>query len=423
MLKKIMLAIVVTMGIAMPVYAMGEIKEIESPTNMTNISSFDFPGGNTGEKSQSVFESTNDGASQNLANVDNGDLEESFSSSFDIGSSQDNTTNKSELDVPAFEESETSSLSDQSLELAVEESKPEGSANQIGGSLNLSSGTSLQELTESMKANAANTLSSLMGSSFTGLDADLFGLDSMPNISMEDLNVQYADLLNKFTEKGFGTTPTLEMPSFEGYQDGSAQDVFKAAFGDMLGSEVKKFEIPSDFDVKSMIYANQEKRAESFAGFKDTEVYKTVSENMSIKSTVAETKLDLKDYTFDDIGFKAPTLDDSLELSEPFVDSSKLGLGKNYIKQTPTPVPKEGKRKISKSIRSNMPQSPSEVPGANSQDDVQKKNNEFFNNSPASDEFANWETKKREADRQSTIRKKMQERKAAQTKEKTNKNK
>ena len=54
------------------------------------------------------------------------------------------------------------------------------------------------ELTESMKINAESTLKGMLGSSFIGLDSNLFGSSSLPEINREMLNVDYANMRQDF---------------------------------------------------------------------------------------------------------------------------------------------------------------------------------------------------------------------------------
>ena len=60
------------------------------------------------------------------------------------------------------------------------------------------------QLTESMKENATLTLSSLFGTSFSGLNSKLFSISGMPDIDTEELNVQYASMREAFEKACLG---------------------------------------------------------------------------------------------------------------------------------------------------------------------------------------------------------------------------
>jgi hypothetical protein len=60
------------------------------------------------------------------------------------------------------------------------------------------------QLTESMKENATLTLSSLFGTSFSGLNSKLFSISGMPDIDTEELNVQYASMREAFEKASLG---------------------------------------------------------------------------------------------------------------------------------------------------------------------------------------------------------------------------
>lgn len=60
------------------------------------------------------------------------------------------------------------------------------------------------QLTESMKENATLTLSSLFGTSFSGLNSQLFSISGMPDIDTEELNVQYANMREAFEKASLG---------------------------------------------------------------------------------------------------------------------------------------------------------------------------------------------------------------------------
>ena len=71
------------------------------------------------------------------------------------------------------------------------------------------------ELTESMKANAESTLKGMLGNSFTGLDSNLFGSASLPEINREMLNVDYANMRQAFEKASESLTNSTGMGSLD----------------------------------------------------------------------------------------------------------------------------------------------------------------------------------------------------------------
>lgn len=160
------------------------------------------------------------------------------------------------------------------------------------------------EITESMKLNAESTLKDMMGSSFTGLDSDLFNTGLLPDISLESLNVEYAGMMEEFKNNGFGSTEGLEMPEFNGFS-GDISEAFQKMFSGMgaqgtsgngmaVGS-IEKIEnnVSSGMSMGNSNTSGSGKKSlkkESLEKFRDSDVYKKVNTKLSISNKVEKSK-------------------------------------------------------------------------------------------------------------------------------------
>lgn len=114
------------------------------------------------------------------------------------------------------------------------------------------------EMTESMKKNASSTLKELMGDSFSGLDSSLFQISDMPEINLESLNVQYADMRKAFED----ASGSLTGESLSGSLD--------------MGS--LSLSTGENFDISSL--------DEKFENLKNSEQFRTVKEQLSLSKTI-----------------------------------------------------------------------------------------------------------------------------------------
>ena len=149
------------------------------------------------------------------------------------------------------------------------------------------------ELTDSVKLNANSTLQSLLGDSFDGLDSNLFGNSSMPNVNFESLNVEYASLLSDFESKGISNGLSLQKPdSFGSLSATNVTDTFNNAFkGKDLKSGVSSIDIPSSFDAAAQaMSASSASRNNSYSAWKESDAYNEYNKTISLKTGSDEAK-------------------------------------------------------------------------------------------------------------------------------------
>lgn len=196
------------------------------------------------------------------------------------------------------------------------------------------------EMSESMKTSAASTLKETFGSSFSGLDSNLFGTSNMPEISFESLNVEYASLISDFKSAGYGSkfelgelpkaasaeetmkglkekTAAVGVSSDAEYSDmmknfkkqgygkeytlttpstgktinaSSAKDAFNQSYGN-LGSGVSKLNIPSSFNASATaMRKSAANRSAAFGEFKGSDAYSGFLSKSSMKQTSLDAK-------------------------------------------------------------------------------------------------------------------------------------
>lgn len=110
------------------------------------------------------------------------------------------------------------------------------------------------QLTESMKENATLTLSSLFGTSFSGLNSQLFSISGMPDIDTEELNVQYANM----------------------------REAFEKASLDISGSTGTAFGSDSQLPNNASSETSSSSMEERFNELRNSEEYKTINGEISL---------------------------------------------------------------------------------------------------------------------------------------------
>lgn len=101
--------------------------------------------------------------------------------------------------------------------------------------------------------------------------------------SFQMLNLQYEILQISLSDKGFGKNGTLEIPEFQMGYASNVQEIFQQNFGDLRSQlSLEPIDLPDSFSVSGMLADTQDARDSFSAGFKSSEIYQVVNDQLSI---------------------------------------------------------------------------------------------------------------------------------------------
>ena len=154
-------------------------------------------------------------------------------------------------------------------------------------STDMSKGIDMSSLTKLSNSEADDTLKSMMGSDYMGLDSPLFSGNPMPDISFDSLNVQFADLVTDMKSTGWGDKGLVETTLQEGYAS-NAKDAFDQQYGDIgLKKGTSDYKIPKT--AKEMISSTVLTRgkAQADSAFYGSSAYQTALNGVSLSKKVS----------------------------------------------------------------------------------------------------------------------------------------
>lgn len=116
-----------------------------------------------------------------------------------------------------------------------------------------------------------------------GIEADAI-FDVNANLdSFQMLNLQYEILQISLSDKGFGENGTLEIPEFQMGYASNVQEIFQQNFGDLRSQlSLGPTDLPDSFSVSEILADTQDARDSFSAGFKSSEIYQVVNDQLSI---------------------------------------------------------------------------------------------------------------------------------------------
>ncbi len=179
------------------------------------------------------------------------------------------------------------------------------------------------------KEGADQYLTGVFGSSYTGLDSNLFGV-SVPDMNFEDLNTRFADMKASLSQKGAGITTDISIPQLADDKGSNAKEVFQNSWGD-LSSQLSntEFQIPSGFDADKMLSQGAQQREKTFGDLYSSSGYKTASGKMNVSEIFADAADGIKAYSLDSNSTLSGRLDKT-SVSD-LISGKKLSLKSDYL--------------------------------------------------------------------------------------------
>jgi len=144
-------------------------------------------------------------------------------------------------------------------------------------------------ITKLSMGEADDTLKSMMGDSYTGLDSPLFTANEMPDIDFESLNVDFASMATEMKADGWGDAELVQPTLDTGYA-ADAKDLFSQQYGDLgLKKGVEEFTIPKT--ASEMISDTIQTRGKAIAdsSYYDSSIYQTALNGVSLAQKVSGT--------------------------------------------------------------------------------------------------------------------------------------
>lgn len=145
----------------------------------------------------------------------------------------------------------------------------------------------MDSLSSSMSSSADAYFSQTMGSSYTGLDSSLYAV-TVPDISFEDLNTDFANLQMSFNDNKKELNTEMNMPTFNNYS-GNARNAFNGTFGDLADSlTISSYKIPESFDPTSLLKQIESMKQGAYSSFQGSKAFSTVKGKLSIGEVFAK---------------------------------------------------------------------------------------------------------------------------------------
>ncbi len=176
-----------------------------------------------------------------------------------------------------------------------------------GFSTSLLEGTSVPEdmsldidsLAKLEKEGADQYLTGVFGSSYAGLDSNLFGA-TVPDMDFEDLNTSFADMKASMDKSSNTISTDLAVPQLSEGRGSNAKEVFQNSWGDMSAQLAnKEFQIPSGFDAGKMLQQGAAQREKTFGELYASSGYKTASGKLNVSNIFADAADGVNAYTLD----------------------------------------------------------------------------------------------------------------------------
>lgn len=115
------------------------------------------------------------------------------------------------------------------------------------------------------------------------------------------LNLEYDAMLLSIANMGHGQEFELEIPEFTAGYSGSIMDAFNETYGDLSDKFNMDASMPEGWNMSDLMNAASAQRDEAAGNFKDSEMYKAISESIGTNQLLVEAQKTLEDPELKDM--------------------------------------------------------------------------------------------------------------------------